>query len=159
MNRLLVGMKKNLIFWTILLTIFLSGCGNSSAKKVVDKYFSAVKSGDFDKAIECFSPAMQSQLEASKALADSLFNVDSGAIFNGLVGIVNPQEYADYEFKPVSETIIDDTHTGENMYGHKCFSLNCDITLKNCSINYTNTYGDTKHIKDVGNFSEFIFAE
>lgn len=111
MNRLLVGMKKNLIFWTILLTIFLSGCGNSSAKKVVDKYFSAVKSGDFDKAIECFSPAMQSQLEASKALADSLFNVDSGAIFNGLVGIVNPQEYADYEFKPVSETIIDDTHT------------------------------------------------
>ena len=54
---------------------------------------------------------MQSQLEASKALADSLFNVDSGAIFDGLVGIVNPQEYADYEFKPVSETIIDDTHT------------------------------------------------
>lgn len=47
-------------------------------------------------------------------------------------------------------SFIDDTHTGENMYGHKCFSLNCDITLKNCSINYTNTYGDTKHIKDVG---------
>ena len=51
MNRLLVGMKKNLIFWTILLTIFLSGCGNSSAKKVVDKYFSAVKSGESSYAV------------------------------------------------------------------------------------------------------------
>lgn len=47
-------------------------------------------------------------------------------------------------------SFIDDTHTGENMYGHKCFSLNCDVTLKNCSINYTDTYGDTKYIKDVG---------
>lgn len=46
-------------------------------------------------------------------------------------------------------SFIDATHTGEQMYGHKCFSLNCYITLKNCTIHYTNTYGDTNFINQV----------
>ena len=88
----------------------VSGCGNTSAKGVTAKYFAAVKAGDFDKAIECFTPAVQSQMEASKALADGIFGVDSGAMLNGLMGMINPQEYANYQFTPVDEKKTDDSH-------------------------------------------------
>jgi len=47
-------------------------------------------------------------------------------------------------------SIIDDTHTGEDLYSHKCFSLNCNISLIKCKIHYTNNYGDRSYIKEEG---------
>ena len=111
MRRFWLRMWKNkvlLLMMMIMLTTVVSGCGNSSAKQVVEKYFKAVKAGNLDKAIECFTPDVQ---EVTKTFTDGMFGEDGGAMLNELIGSIYPQEYADYEFKPVSETKTDDTHT------------------------------------------------
>lgn len=96
-----------LIMMIFMIATIVSGCGNSSAKQVTEKYFKAVKAGDLDKAIECFTPDVQ---EVTKAFTDGMLGEDGGAMLNELMGSIFPQEYEGFEFKAVSEDKTDDKH-------------------------------------------------
>lgn len=95
----------------VLFAMALTACGiTSSPERTTEKFFSAVKSGDIDKAIECFTPVVQKQYQAALAVSDKLFGIDSGALLGGLIGTINVDYYADYEFKVVGATETNDTH-------------------------------------------------
>ena len=89
----------------------LTACGsNSSPKKVAQTYFNAVKAGDLEKAIECFTPAEQAQYKSMLAISNALFGVDSGALLNGLVGTMLPDDYRNYDFKASDVNKKDSEH-------------------------------------------------
>lgn len=111
-------MKKFIIVILAITMIvaILPACGSpSSPERTADKYFRAVKNGDLDKAIECFTPAMQAQYEASMSFSDTLFGlfgigVDSDAILGGIVGMANTDAYKNYDFKVSGSTKTDSDH-------------------------------------------------
>lgn len=111
-------MKKLMIviFAITMIVAILPACGSqSSPERTVDKYFSAVKTGDLDKAIECFTPAMQAQYEAAMSFSDTLFGLfgistDSDAILGGIVGMANTDAYKNYNFKVSGSTKTDSDH-------------------------------------------------
>lgn len=90
----------------------LSGCGStSSPKKVTQSFFSAVKSGDMEKAIECFQPSVQEQYKAVMALYSAFAGgADVNAILGGIVGGVNSEEYKNYSFKVSDVQNTDSEH-------------------------------------------------
>ena len=104
------------IFAVIMIVAILPACGSSSSpERTADKYFSAVKTGDLDKAIECFTPAIQAQYKASMSLSDTLFGlfgigVDSDAILGGVVAMANTDAYNNYDFKVSGSTKTDSDH-------------------------------------------------
>lgn len=112
-------MSKKIIAITLAVLIFvvvLSACGNSSSpERTAEKYFSAVKAGDLDKAMSCFTPAIQEQYKAALSLSNTLFGsfglgLDSGSLLGGLVGAANTDAYKNYDFKVSGSAKTDDTH-------------------------------------------------
>lgn len=100
-----------LVLLIAVLACTLSACGGtSSPKAVTETFFSAVKAGDLEKAIECFTPSAQAQYKAMLAVSDALFGVDTGSILGGIVGYANEQEYKSYSFKVKDVNKTDDSH-------------------------------------------------
>lgn len=98
-------------FFAVILAMALTACGiTSSPERTTEKFFSAVKSGDIDKSIECFTPVIQEQYKAALAVSNALFGIDTGALLGGVLGTINVDYYADYDFKVVGTSKTDDTH-------------------------------------------------
>ena len=112
MNKRIIA----IVLVIITLTVVLTSCGSSSSpERTAEKYFSAVKAGDLDKAMECFTPAIQEEYKAALSLSNTLFGsfglgIDSGSILGGLVGAANTDAYKNYDFKVSGSTKTDDTH-------------------------------------------------
>ena len=95
----------------MIIALALTACGTiSSPERTAEKFFGAVKAGDIEKSIECFTPSAQAQYKAGLAISDALFHIDSGALLNGVLGWANASEYENYDFKVVGTKEIDSTH-------------------------------------------------
>ena len=105
-------MKKKIIAALLVLVTFvmmLSACGNSSSpEKTAETFFAAVKSGDIDKAIGCYTPVIQEQYKAGISIANSIFNIDSSTLLNAILGTANANAYVNYDFKVVGSAKTDD---------------------------------------------------
>lgn len=98
-------------FVCLMCVLLLTACGSSgSPEKTVGKFFGAVKSGDVDKAIECFMPTIQEQYKAGIAIADGLFGIDSRALLSAVLGTANIDAYRNYDFKVSGSTKTDGDH-------------------------------------------------
>lgn len=97
-----------------LLSLLLSGCSFSSPEKTAEKYFSAVKAGDAEKAIQCFIPSVRAQYELGFKISDRLFGGvlgnNSESIWNALLGTTNYEYYKDYDFETSWTDYSDSTH-------------------------------------------------
>lgn len=88
--------------------VFQKKSSDNSPEGIVTKYFKAVKTGDMENGLACFTPAIQSEYSLIMKLADSAssyFNlpVSNPSSFVGdLTGLVNSSYYKDYEFKAVN---------------------------------------------------------
>jgi len=95
----------------VMIAFVVTACGMlSSPESTVEKYFGAVKAGDLEKSMECFTPSFQAQYKAGLAISDALFHIDSGALLGGIIGLTNAGEYENYDFKIVGTKEIDSTH-------------------------------------------------
>lgn len=116
-------MRKNsrfIIFLCAILVVFLcSGCVTNEAdgqgpKETVQRFFDAVKSGDIDGAIECFTPAFQQQFSAALSLGGLLSNfvagVDGSSLLGGIMSIANQSSYKDCKFIADSVEYTDEEH-------------------------------------------------
>lgn len=111
-ESLVVVLKRMLLFVIVVALGFnISGCvSTSTPEKVTKTFFEAVKAGDLDKAVECYTPAIKAQYEAGLAITDGLFGFDSGAILGGLIGFANVDTYENYDFKISGTEMTDDEH-------------------------------------------------
>ncbi len=97
--------------FAVIIALALTACGTvSSPERTTEKFFGAVKAGDIDKSIECFTPSIQEQYKAVLAISNKVFGIDSGALLNGVLGTVNASTYDNYDFKVVDSSETDSTH-------------------------------------------------
>ena len=101
-----------------VLVLSMASCGiSSSPEKTIEAYFSAVKGGDVEKAIEYLTPAKQKQFEAAYSLSNKLFGLvgmdglDTESILGAYMGTTNAEYYKNYEFKISDVTKTDDSHS------------------------------------------------
>lgn len=84
-------------------------------RNITEKYFAAVKSGDVDAAIQCFTPAIQKQWEAALSLGSMFGKEMTGmgldkSIFEGLMAGANAEAYKDCDFIVDNVEFTDDDH-------------------------------------------------
>lgn len=98
----------------IILALVLSACRKaSSPEKITQTYFGALKSGDFNAAIECFTPAAQAQYKAALSISSFLFGANSDGInslISAVVGSSTNGSYSNYKFKVTDTDKIDKEH-------------------------------------------------
>lgn len=100
----------------LLLVGLLSACGvRSSPESITQEFFSAVKTGDMERGIECFTPSVQSQYKAMMALFGGATGFNIADIWGGLVGYSNSTDFKDTDFKISNTKEIDSTHTKVNV--------------------------------------------
>lgn len=85
---------------------------NESPSDVVKIYFDAVKYGDTDKAISCFTPDIQAQWKAVLSLSGFFTSKavgfgDASSLLGGLIATANTSTYSNYKFKVTNEKITD----------------------------------------------------
>ncbi len=107
--------KKKKMFWktvgisllTLMLVLSLTACGGStnSPEEVAETFFHAVKSGDVNGAMECYTPAIQKSYSGGTSIANLLFGIDSESLINDYVGGINAKTYENFDFE-VSDTEI-----------------------------------------------------
>ncbi len=111
--------KKFLLVFAMLFTfsVLCSGCmqnDEQAAKAVTQKYFNAVKSGDVDGAIKCFTPAFQEQYAALVAIGGQMseyfFDMDGSDLLGGLMSYANQNAYKDCKFTADEVSFTNDSH-------------------------------------------------
>lgn len=106
-----------LIFICILaVTASLSRTDEDKAMKTVHTFFEAVKAGDTEGALECFTPAFQQQYGAALKLGGmitSYFELpDTSGLFNSFAGLADAYTYQNYKFNVESASLNDDKTQG-----------------------------------------------
>lgn len=110
--------KKILVLCAIIFSFSLVCCACQSKEQgprsVAQKYFNAVKSGDIEGAIECFTPDFQQQYNALLSLGsmvgEYMGGADGSSLLNGLMSYTNQNAYKDCKFKADEVTFTDDEH-------------------------------------------------
>ena len=109
---------KFILLICAICTVFLySGCGKNEEdgpKEIVQKYFNAVKAGDIDGAIECFTPAFQQQYSSAVSLGgilgQFLTGIDGSSLLEGFMSFANQYTYKDCKFIIGEVEFTDDEH-------------------------------------------------
>lgn len=123
-------MKKiiSLVIVLIMIMLLFVGCGSesnnsngsievkteSTPTEVAEKYFDAVKHGDVDTAISCFTPNIQAEWKAVMSLTNFFTSKtinfsDASTLLGGLIATANTSEYKNYTFTVTDEEIVDDS--------------------------------------------------
>lgn len=84
--------------------------------EIVKKYFDAVKYGDVETAISCFTPDIQAEWNAVMSLAGFFSSKATGfgdvsSLLGGLIAYANTTEYSEYEFSIGNVNKSDNTAT------------------------------------------------
>lgn len=81
---------------------------------MTQKYFDAVKAGDTEGAIACFTPSFQQKIQSMNALggmfSEALFGMDASGLMNGFLGYADAEEYQNYDFEATDVVVSDDEH-------------------------------------------------
>lgn len=85
----------------------------SPAEDLVEKFFEALRAGDFETTIGCFTPSFQNEYKAALAISSQILRVgssDLGAIIGAFIGGSTREDYRDYKFDITGTEKVDDTH-------------------------------------------------
>ena len=105
-----------LIVLMLISSFVLISCGNEEdgPRKITQKYFDAVKVGDIEGAIECFTPAFQQQYDMALSLggmlSKELTGIDASSLLGGLMSLANEAAYRDCSFIADAVEFTNDTH-------------------------------------------------
>lgn len=85
----------------------------SPAEDLVEKFFEALRAGDFETTIGCFTPSFQNEYKAALAISSQILRVgssDLSAIIRAFIGGSTREDYRDYKFDITGTEKLDDTH-------------------------------------------------
>lgn len=112
--------NRKLIAALIIIMIVVSGSLVSCASEedgprdVAQRFFDAVKVGDTNGAIECFTPAFQQQYNSIVSLGGMFgkeyTGYDVSSLFGGFTSMANQDAYQDCVFTADDVTFTDDSH-------------------------------------------------
>lgn len=100
----------------VVMSFFLFSCGSGNkdekaSKGVVEKYFDALKYGDHDDELECYTPIVRKKEDAQFGLlgqASKLFlKVDLGEVLRNLNTLYGDNSFEELDFK-VQQVVIDE---------------------------------------------------
>lgn len=101
----------------IVMAFCLAGCfGNEEdgPTAITEQYFDAVKAGDVNGAIACFTPAIQQQYSSMLSLGGmfgkELTGIDASSVLGGLMSMANLDAYQDCEFIVDNVEFTDSEH-------------------------------------------------
>lgn len=141
--------RVSLILILALCVALMAGCAQNAEKKardVTQRYFDAVKEGDIEGAIGCFTPAVQQSIQSMNTLGGLLgnvfFGVDASSLTNGFIGYATKNEYQNYDFKATDVVMDDDEHATVTVEVYIDGELNSKTEVK------TVKYQDEWYIKE-----------
>lgn len=111
-------LKKTILLAVLLISVIVTGAScareEQGPRSVTQKYFNAVKAGDTEGAIKCFTPAFQQQYSALLSLGgmlgESMGGKNGGFLVNAFSSYANQKTYKNIKFKADSVTFTDNEH-------------------------------------------------
>mgnify|MGYP000020850347 FL=1 len=111
-------LKKTVLLFMAIFSVAVvsSSCAreDQGPRSVTQKYFNAVKAGDTEGAIKCFTPAFQQQYSAlltlGGMLGESMGGKDGSFLVNAISSYTNQSTYKDVKFKADTVTFTDNEH-------------------------------------------------
>lgn len=108
----------------VVMSFFLFSCGSGgknekASKEVVEKYFDALKYGDHDDELECYTPVVRKKEDAQYGIlgqVSKLFlKVDLGEVLRDLNMLYAGNSFEEFEFK-VQQVVLDDEEKKGTVY-------------------------------------------
>lgn len=115
-KRRKLGKLSVIVVCLAAVLLVCAACGNEEdgPRSVAQRYFDAVKAGDVNGAIECFTPAFQQQYKSTVALGGMLGSLLGGVDGSSLLGVfmsyATQDAYKDCQFTADTVVFTDKKH-------------------------------------------------